>query len=153
MAGTDALHSPNGEAKLAVLVEQVQSLRADVSGLMTQLSEVAAALNGFQLNFTRELLATAAQSTANKTAIEALDRKVDHKDQSAIARDQQQVTMLRDEAAARDKALAEIKADLAAIKKDQEDSRFWSRILTGAVGLGASVLGGVIVSLVARGLP
>lgn len=48
-----------------------------------------------------------ARSEANTTAIKYLDTKVEHKDQTSIARDEQQVVMIRQEQADREAAMAE----------------------------------------------
>lgn len=117
MAGTEQLHSANGEAKLAVLVEQVGNLRGDVSGVSTQVTELTTAFNSTRLDFTRQMLETAAQTNLNKAAIELLDKKIDHKAATSIDRDQQQVIMIRAEETIRKEAVGELTKAITATEK------------------------------------
>lgn len=105
-----------------------------------------------------------ARSEANTVAIKNLDAKVEHKDQSSIARDKQQVFMIRAEEAARDKALKEqearftelfrgIQAELALNRKSREESAFWNRVLAYAASLSLIISGGVAVALITHMIP
>lgn len=63
-----------------------------------------------------------AMARANQTAIETLDKKIDHKDHTSIDRDKVQVSMIRDETSAReaamDKQQKDHDIDIASLKDD-----------------------------------
>lgn len=105
-----------------------------------------------------------ARSEANTTAIKNLDDKVEHKDQSSIARDQQQMVFIRAEETAREAAMAErrrahdadiagLRADIKEINAKVSDSVMLTRILLFVVAafavavIGAAVTGhlGIVV--------
>src|SRR5689334_8353417 len=109
-----------GEGDLAVLLdrsEQTKKFMEMASGTLSRIEK----------NQIENFEQLSARSTANTTAIKNLDTKVDHKDQSSIERDKQQVLMIRQETTDREEAMAERRRahdkDISEIKTDIKEMR------------------------------
>lgn len=157
MSDGDLPEAQGAGSKLAVLLERsknTERLMDTVVKNLGALNDTVNRIERVQIE-TRENLT--ARSEANSKAITSLDAKVDHKDQSSIARDAQQVTMLREETAARNAALreqreqhdqdiSEIKAEIKSMADKLEDSVFWNRIMAGATVILTLVAGAAITA-------
>lgn len=164
MPGTDELRGASPDGQLAVLIDRSKGMESVLSGLRSDIGRLGEVINKIAGDNAVTYERLLARSDANRTAIEVLDKKVEHDRGTSIARDQQQVTMLQAETAEREKQLRDmaerhdremqgIKAVLEDIKKDLSESRFWNRLLAGGGGVALSVLGSVIVWLLTRGAP
>lgn len=157
MSGTGELDAQSTADKLAVLIERSKTTERFIQTANQSLTGLTDIINRIERTQIQHNESLTARSEANRLAIVNLDAKVDHKDQSSIARDRQQVEMLREEGRERETALAEqdarhakdiesIRADIQDMSEKLENSVFWNRIMAGAATLMAMVAGAAITA-------
>jgi hypothetical protein len=89
------------DINLNVLADRMDGMRLAVIDLANQVSQVKDAVQKSEVARATENERLTARSEANKLGIADAMQRIEHKDQGAIARDQQQVLMLNSEEAAR----------------------------------------------------
>lgn len=107
MTGTDTLGARDTDTKLAVLLERSQNTERFISTLGATLNNLGDAVGRIEKTQIQSIERLTAQSENNATEVKRLDALIVHKDQSSLSRDKQQLTIIREGEAERDRLLKE----------------------------------------------
>lgn len=157
MTGTDVLGARDTDTKLAVLLERSQNTERFISTIGVSLSNLGEAVGRIEKTQIQSIERLTAQAETAAAEVKRLDALIIHKDQSSISRDKQQVTLIRESEAERDRLLkeqearhhkdmAELKVVITTINSKLDNAVFWSRIMAGVTGLATTVAGAVIIA-------